>query len=98
MPRSSWQCVEKMTLSAPGTFAISMRKVAGVLFRRGVADGVGDVDGGGSGLNGDGYDLDEEVGVCARRVFGGELDVFDVGAGEADGLANLVEGFGASDL
>ena len=64
----------------------------GVLVGRGVADGVGDVDGGGSGLDGDGDHLDEEVGVGAGGVFGGELDVVGEGAGEADGFGGLVEG------
>ena len=70
----------------------------GVLVGRGVADGVGDVDGGRSGLDGDGDDLDEEVGVGAGGVFGGELDVVGEGAGEADGFGGLIEGLGAGDL
>ncbi len=70
----------------------------GVLLGRGVADGVGDVDGGGAGLDGDGDDLDEEVGVGAGGVFGGELDVVGEGAGEANGLGGLVKSLGAGDL
>jgi hypothetical protein len=70
----------------------------GVLVGRGVTDGVGDVDGGGSGLDGDGDDLDEEVGVGAGGVLGGELDVVGEGAGEADGFGGLMEGLGAGDL
>ncbi len=58
--------------------------MARVLLRDAVADGVGEVEGGGSGLDGDLADLDEEVGVGAGGVFGGELDVVDVGAGEGD--------------
>src|SRR6202040_605400 len=53
----------------------------GVLVGSGVAHGVGDVDGGGSGLNGDGDDLDEKVGVGAGGILGGELDVVGEGAG-----------------
>ena len=68
-----------------------------VLGGRGVADGVGDVDGGGAGLHGDVDHLDEEVEVGAGAVFGGELDVVGVAAGEADALADLVEGLGAGD-
>src|ERR1700721_664735 len=69
-----------------------------VLIGRGVADCVGDVDGGGPCLNRDGDDLHEEVGVCAGSVFGGELDVVGKGPGDADGFGGLVEGFGAGDL
>ena len=52
-----------------------------VLGGRGVADGVWDVDGGGAGLDGDGDHLEEEVGVGAGAVFGGELDVVDEACG-----------------
>ena len=44
MPRSLWQWVAKTTSSAPGTRSISIRMSVGALARRGVADGVGDVD------------------------------------------------------
>ena len=53
----------------------------GVLRRCGVAHGVGDVDGGGSGLDGYGDHLKEELGVGAGAVLGGEFDVVDEGAG-----------------
>src|SRR3984885_10762238 len=69
----------------------------GVLLGGGVADGVGDVDGGGAGLDGDGDHLEEELGVGAGAVLGGELDVFGKGAGEADRLGGLVEGLVAGD-
>ena len=75
-----------------GDFVEEHAEDGGVLLGRGVADGVGDVDGGGSGLDGDGDDLDEEVGVGAGGVFGGELDVVGEGAGEADGFGGLIEG------
>ena len=68
-----------------------------VLLGGGVAYGVGDVDGGGAGLDGDGDHLEEELGVGAGAVLGGELDVFGEGAGEADRLASLVEGLVAGD-
>ncbi len=42
--------------------------------------------------------FDEEVGVGAGGVFGGELDVVGVGAGEGDHGGDLVEGLGAGDL
>ncbi len=70
----------------------------GVFFGRGVADGVGDVDGGGPGLDRNRDDFDEEVRVGAGGVFGGELDVVAEGAGETDGFGSLMEGFGAGDL
>jgi hypothetical protein len=63
----------------------------------GEADGVGDVDGGGPGLDGDGDHLEEELGVGAGAVLGGELDVFGEGAGEADRLGGLVESLVAGD-
>ena len=68
-----------------------------VLGGRGVADGVRDVDGGGAGLDGDVDHLDEEVDVGAGAVLGGELDVVGVAAGEANALADLVDGLGARD-
>ena len=70
----------------------------GVLLREAVADGVGEVERGGAGLDGDLADLDEEVGVGAGGVFGGELDVVGVGAGEGDHLGDLVDGLLAGDL
>ena len=68
-----------------------------VLGGRGVADGVGNVDGRGAGLHGDVDHLDEEVEVGAGAVLGGELDVVGVAAGEADALGDLVEGLLARD-
>ena len=69
----------------------------GVLLRSGEANGVGDVDGGGPGLDGDGDHLEKELGVGSRAVFSGELDVFGEGAGEADRLGGLIEGLVAGD-
>jgi hypothetical protein len=69
----------------------------GVLLGGGEADGVGDVDGGGPGLDGDGDHLEEELGVGAGAVLGGELYVFAEGAGEADRLGGLIEGLVAGD-
>jgi hypothetical protein len=69
----------------------------GVLLRGGVADRVGDVDGGGPGLDGDGDHLEEELRVGAGAVLGGELDVVGEGAGEADRLGGLVESLVAGE-
>ncbi len=63
-----------------------------VVLRDAVADGVGEVEGGGAGLDGDLADLDEEVAVGAGGVLGGELDVVAIGAGEGDHFGDLVEG------
>ena len=98
MPRSSWQWVERMMSSHAGDARANSAEDGGVFVGRGVADGVGDVDGGGAGLDGDCDHLDEEVGVGAGGVFGGELDVVGEGAGEADGLGGLVERLVAGDL
>ena len=49
-------------------------------------------------LDGDFADFDEEGGVGAGGVFGGELDVVVVGAGEGDHGGDLVEGLGAGDV
>jgi hypothetical protein len=84
----------------PGTRALTRRKIAayssGVVYPT-VSDGVGDVDGGGAGLDGDGDHLEEELGIGAGAVLGGELYVFGEGAGEADRLGGLVEGLVAGD-
>src|SRR5580700_6979321 len=69
-----------------------------VLGRRGVADGFGNVDRGGSCLNGYRDHLDEKLGVGAGTVLGRELDVLDEGAGETDGFCCLLDGLLASDL
>ena len=59
-----------------------------VLVGHGVADGVGDVDGGGAGLDGRFDDLAEEVELGAGGVFGRELDVVAV----ADGPLHALDG------
>ena len=69
-----------------------------VLGGGGVADGVGDVDGGGAGLHGNADHLDKKVEVGAGAVFGGELYVVGEGAGEGDGGGDVVEGLGAGDF
>jgi|GEM_PF-5776136 len=69
----------------------------GVVLGEAVADGVGEVEGGGTGLDGDLADFDEEIGVGAGGVFRGELDVFAEGAGEGDHLCDLVDGLLAGD-
>ena len=68
MPRSLWQWVAKTISSAPGTRSISIADEVGALARRGVADGVGDVDRRRAGLD---RDLDhpaEIVVLGPRRV------------------------------
>ena len=59
----------------------------------GVADGVGEVDGGRAGLDDGGDDLLEELQLCAAGVFGGEFDIagelqrlFDRSDAQADDL------------
>ena len=51
MPRSSWQCAEKSALSEFGTRSRTILMSVEIFLRHGVADGVGDVDGGGAGLD-----------------------------------------------
>ena len=58
----------------------------GVLAGHGVADGVGDVDRGGAGLDDALDDLGEEVELGAGGVFGRELDVVADGLGALDAL------------
>ena len=80
-----------------GDASADVAEHSGVVVGDAVADGVGEVEGGGSGLDGDLADLDEKVGVGAGGVLGRELDVVDVGAGEGDHLRDLVEGLLAGD-
>ena len=87
-----------MIFSLPGTRARTVSKSCLVLGGGGVADGVGDVDGGGSRLNCHVDHVDEEVEVGAGAVFGGELYVVGEGAGECDGGGDVVEGLGAGDF
>ena len=65
----------------------------GELLRDGVADGVGDVDGGGAGRDALAEETIGEVGVGAGGVHGAELDVGDVALGLGDHLARLLEHF-----
>src|SRR5208283_3677551 len=81
-----------------GDAGLNISEHAGVVLREAVADGVGEVERGGAGLDGDLADLDEEAGVGAGGVLGGELDVVAVGAREGDHLGDLVERLGAGDL
>jgi hypothetical protein len=73
-PRSSWQCTERMTPSAPGVLRDAADEGAELVGRR-VADGVGDVQRRRAGADGADEHLVEEVGRAAPRVFGAELDV-----------------------
>jgi hypothetical protein len=67
---------------------VELADEGGVLFRDGPADGVGNVHGSGAGGD-DGFaDFDEEFGLGARGVFGGEFDVVCV----AFGLLHAVDG------
>ena len=93
-----WQCVERTTVVDAGDGALDELEERLVLVGRGVAHGVGDVDGGGSGLDGGGDHLHEEGGIGAGAVFGRELDVVDKGEGEPDGGGGLIESFFAADL
>jgi hypothetical protein len=52
---------------------------------RGVADGIGNVDGARSGGDNGFRNLFEIIGIGAGAVFGGEFDVIDVGARQFDG-------------
>jgi hypothetical protein len=54
----------------PGDAVEDHAKHGGVVLRDAVADGVGEVEGGGAGLDGDFADFDEDVGVSAGGVFG----------------------------
>src|SRR6267154_2805259 len=60
MPRSSWQCTERQTLSMPRTFWRIAEQLAEFIGHR-VADGVGNVDGGRTGLDGRFDHLRQEI-------------------------------------
>ena len=62
-----------------------------VLVRRGVADGVGDVDRRRAGGERRAHDLGHELRTRARGVLAGELHVGDLGAGVGHGVAGLLE-------
>src|SRR3569833_106620 len=64
-----------------------------VLIGRGVADGIRDIDGAGSGGDYGFRNLFEIFGVGAGSVFGGEFDVIDIVADELDGGDGGVEDF-----
>ena len=68
----------------PRTFFFRWRMAAAYWLGHGVADGVGDVDRGGAGLDGLLDDLGEEIELGAGGVFGRELDVVAVAAGPLD--------------
>ena len=61
------------------------------LRRNGVADGVRDIDGCGTGFDGCGDDLGEIAEFGARRVFRRELDVVDQFAGHPDGAYSALD-------
>ena len=70
----------------------------GELRRQGIADGVGDIDRRGAGLDDLLDDFDEELRLGARGVLGGELDVLAERAGDADRLDRAAHHFGAREL
>ena len=69
-PRSLWQWVEMVTFSMPATLFAQRANELAVLFRHAVADGVGDVNGGGTGGDYGFDDLAQKWNVGAGRVFG----------------------------
>ena len=79
-PRSLWQCVLITALSMFGTRFFSMAIDAAVFLRRGVADGVGNVDGRRPGFDRRFDDLAEKIALGAGGVFGRKLDVVAVAA------------------
>ena len=60
-------------------------------FGRGVADGVGNVDGARAGGHHGLGDLFQKIGIGARAVFGGELDVVHMAARQFDGGDGFIE-------
>ena len=75
-----------------------VRKQAAVLLRQGVADRVGQVDGGGAGLDDGLAQLDQEVAVRAARVLRRELDVINERPSERDHLGRGCQALGARDV
>ena len=69
-----------------------------VFLRGGVAHGVGHVDGGGAGFDGDAHHLDQKIAIGAGRVFGRKLDVVGQRARQAHRFAAELERLGAADL
>ncbi len=74
-PRSLWQCALRITLSMPRTSRLRRANSATDFLRRRVADGVGHIDRGRAGFDHRRQHLDQEFGLGADRVLGGELDV-----------------------
>ena len=91
MPRSSWQCAEKITLLRAAHVGAQPGEQVGDLVGRGVADGVGRVEGDGTGLDHRREDLGQEVALGAQRILGGEFDVVAQLAGAAHGLDGGVD-------
>ena len=89
-----------------GDFAADGRDEFEEFGRRRVADGVGDIDGDGAGVNDGGEDLDDVVGIRPARVLAGKFDVRQFGFGapyRLDGhvenlLARFPEFFGDMDI
>jgi hypothetical protein len=69
-----------------------------IVFRRGVANRIGQIDRGGAGFNGGCDQLREEVDVAAGCIFGRELHVVHITARQADRRGGMVDGLLARDL
>ena len=96
MPRSLWQWVAKITVSAPGTRSSSIADQLRAFARGGIADGVGDVDRGRPGLD---RDLDHAAEIIVlgpggvhRRPLHVVAEVAGMGHGVVDALGHLVHG------
>src|SRR6267142_60038 len=68
-------------LADDGEFFDQVRENLAVAFGRGVADGVGEIDRRGAGLDGGLGDLFQEIELGAAGIFGREFDVAGVGQG-----------------
>ena len=77
MPRSLWQWVEKITLSAPGTFSISVAEQLVVFLGHRVADGIGNVDRRRAGADRQLDAAAEIVDRRAGRIHRAPLDIVD---------------------
>ncbi len=99
-PRSSWQCEESTMpcASMAGMRSRTSRNICAVLFRGGVAHGVGHIDGGGAGLDGDAHHLHQKVAVRAGGVLGRKLHVVAQRARQAHRFAAEVQRLRAADL
>ena len=77
-----------------GTRSLSVRMTVAVLKRRGIADGVGNIDRGGAGLDGRLHDLAEKVELGPGGVLGAELDVRAIALGSPHAGNGLLDDLG----